>query len=359
MVAFGHDARPRSGSILVVGGVVTACRLELGLGQDVNSGPPFEGREKLGIDRHLEQEEGFRAMRPHHAQKAGLRPGDLIVQVFGEDISDWPLNRVVERISGPAGTVVRLTLEDPKTGHKREVSAARASIKIRDVSWQQLPGTDFYHLRLSSFDVGAAKDLRKALLAIQERGAKGIILDLRNNPGGILDEAIDVASQFLGEGDVLLMKDSTGTVSSVPVEKGGVATELPLVALVNGGSASASEILAGSLQDAGRARLLGETTFGTGTVLGQFKLSDGSVLLLAVQEWLTPSGRSFWHKGLTPDEVVTLSPEITPLLPSTEREMSAEQIQTYGDVQLLRALETIQEVERREPGATARAATRK
>ena len=116
----------------------------------------------------------------------------------------------------------------------------------------------------------------------------GIILDLRNNPGGLLDEAVRSASQFLPGGNVLLVKDAQGHVKPVPVEQGGVATNTPMVALINGGTASGAEIVAGALRDANRATLVGETTFGTGTVLEQFPLPGGSAMLLAVQEWLTP-----------------------------------------------------------------------
>jgi carboxyl-terminal processing protease len=118
-----------------------------------------------------------------------------------------------------------------------------------------------------------------------------------------------------------------------------LATNIPLVVLVNNGTASAAEIVAGALQDGRRAALIGDTTFGTGTVLQQFNLSDGSALLLAVEEWLTPSGQSYWHAGITPEVGVSLAPEVAPLTPETERNMSAAQLQSSGDTQLLRALE--------------------
>lgn len=272
------------------------------------------------------------------AQKAGLQPGDVILKVAGEDIIDWPLSRVVDRITGRAGTKVSLTLQDARSNRTREVTLVRASIKLHEVTWQRLPGTTCAHLRLASFDAGVTRDLKNALRDIQNEKLTGILLDLRNNPGGLLDEAVGVASQFLNGGNVLLAKDAKGVVESVPVEKGGVATNTPLAVLVNEGSASAAEIVAGALQDAHRAPLLGETTFGTGTVLQRFRLSDGSALLLAVEEWLTPNGRSFWHKGLTPQVVVTLPPEVSPLLPSAERGMTAEQLQRSDDRQLLAAL---------------------
>jgi carboxyl-terminal processing protease len=167
-----------------------------------------------------------------------------------------------------------------------------------------------------------------------------IILDLRNNPGGLLDEAIRVASEFLAEGNVLISKNVDGDLQPVPVIKGGVATRIPMEVLINEGSASAAEIVAAALQDARRAPLIGQTTFGTGTVLEEFQLSDGSALLLAVQEWLTPAGRSFWHKGLNPDISVALAPDAYPLFPQTRRDLPADQYQASSDAQLRKAMET-------------------
>lgn len=276
------------------------------------------------------------------AQRAGLQPGDIILKVAGQDIADWPLNRVVEKISGRPGTRVTLTIQDPQTLQTRQVTMIRASIKLHEVTWRQLPGSTFAHLRLATFDAGVTKDLKKALEAIQRSGCTGIILDLRNNPGGLLDEAIGVASQFLAGGDVLIAKDAQGQADPVPVEKGGLATNTPLAVLINEGTASAAEIVAGAIQDAHRAPLIGEQTFGTGTVLEEFYLSNGSALLLAVEEWLTPAGHCLWHKGVTPHFLVSLPPDANPLLPATEKDLTHSQLQASDDSQLLRALALLQ-----------------
>jgi len=272
------------------------------------------------------------------AQKAGLRSGEIILKVSGQEIGDWPLGKVVEKILGPTGTTVRLTLQEPRNGRIREVALKRAAIKLHEVTWHRLPGTEIAHLRLATFDAGVTRDLRKALESIATEHIKGIILDLRNNPGGLLDEAVSVASQFLADGDVVLTKDAGGKTTASTVEKGGLATTTPIVVLVNQGSASAAEIVAGALQDRNRATLVGETTFGTGTVLQEFSLSDGSALLLAVGEWLTPNGRSFWHKGLIPQYEVALPPEISPLIPSNETDLSAKELLASDDRQLLTAI---------------------
>jgi len=272
------------------------------------------------------------------AQRAGLRPGDIILKVEGRDITDLPLDQVVTRITGRPGTMVRLTVLDPRSGRSRQAAIERASIELHSVSWRQLPGTTVVHLRLAGFEDDTAKDLRQALTAIEHDPVTGIILDLRNNPGGLLDQAVRSASQFLSGGNVLLVKDAQGRVKPVPVANGGLATNTAMAVLVNGGTASGAEIVAGALRDGDRATLVGETTFGTGTVLEQFSLTGGSALLLAVQEWLTPSGHSFWHKGIAPNIVVALAPDVDPLLPETERDLTAAQLRSSGDAQLLRAL---------------------
>ncbi len=272
------------------------------------------------------------------AQRAGLRSGEVILRVSGQDIADWPLSKVVEKILGPAGTPVSLTLQEPRNGHTREVTLKRAAIKLHEVTWHVLPGTEIAHIRVATFDAGVTRDLKRALQAIQADKVKGIILDLRNDPGGLLDEAIGVASQFFTNGTVVLTKDAEGKLTSSSVEKGGLAGGTPLVALVNQGSASAAEIVAGALQARNRASLVGDTTFGTGTVLQEFGLPDGSALLLAVGEWLTPEGQSFWHKGLTPKYLVPLPPETSPLIPSAEADLTPKQLWASEDRQLLTAL---------------------
>jgi carboxyl-terminal processing protease len=282
------------------------------------------------------------------ADRAGLRAGDIILKVSGQDVTDWPLARVAERITGRTGTKVNLTLQDPRTAIIRQVMVVRASVKMHEVTWEKIPGTSLAHLRLASFDNGVTKDLRATLHQILDANLNGVILDLRNNPGGLLDEAVGVASEFLAGGVVLQAKDGKGKISVVPVESGGIATNLPMVVLINEGSASAAEIVAGALQDNHRADLIGQTSFGTGTVLQEFRLSDGSALLLAVEEWLTPNGQSFWHKGVTPDFPVALPVDRNPVFPGAERHMSSEELQSSDDRQLLDAIKIVSRLTRPE-----------
>lgn len=272
------------------------------------------------------------------AQKAGLQPGQKILGVDGQDITGLSLLQVVKRIAGPVGTKVTLTILNPETGSTRDVTLVRAVITVDNVSWHRLPGTKVAHLRIAGFSHGVAKGLKEALEKIAQEDVKGIVLDLRNNPGGLFTEAVSVASQFLSEGSVVLVKDSEGRITDVPAEKGGVALHIPMVGLVNSGTASAAEIVAGALQDHQRAILVGTKTFGTGTVLEQFPLSDGSALFLAVEEWLTPDGNTIWHKGIAPNTVVPLPEGATPLLPLEERGMTPEQLRESKDLQVLEAL---------------------
>ncbi len=276
------------------------------------------------------------------AQRAGLRSGDIILKVNGELVSGLPLDQVVGRITGPVNTTVQLTIFTPGTGRTRDVPLVRTRITLHNVTWHRLPGTQVAHLRIASFSKDVTEDLRKTLLEIQHEGLSGVILDLRNNPGGLFDEAVGTASQFLARGDVLLEKDSTGKMMPIPVRGGGLALTIPLVGLINGGTASAAEIVAGALRDAHRAVLVGETTVGTGTLLEPFALSDGSGLLLATKEWLTPDGHLIWHKGITPDVAVPLPPDASILIPEAERGMTPAELHASGDAQLLGALDLLQ-----------------
>jgi carboxyl-terminal processing protease len=273
------------------------------------------------------------------AQRAGLKPGDIILKVDGEEVSGLPLEQAVSRILGPPGSTVKLTILKPKTGRTMDLALVRARITLHSVDWVRLPGTRVAHVRIVAFSNGVTKSLRKALMKIQQEDLTGLILDLRNNPGGLLDEAVATASQFLESGNVMLEKNAVGRVTPVSVREGGVALAIPMVALINGGTSSGAEIVAGALQDAHRATLVGEKTFGTGTVLEPLSLSDGSALMLATQEWLTPAGRVIWHQGISPDVSVSLAPEVTPLIPEGERGMTADKLLASGDDQLLRALD--------------------
>lgn len=277
------------------------------------------------------------------AQKAGIRPGDAVVRVNGKDVTSLTLDQVVDLIRGPAGTKVTLTVIHQGQTTFTDITITRAKITVPSVTWAILPGTHVAHILLSQFSANATSQLQGAIKAAEAKGATAIILDLRNNPGGLLDEAVGVASQFLSQGTVLIEQDAQGHQNHVPVKGGGVATDIPMVVLINQGTASSAEIVAGALQDHQRAKLIGETTFGTGTVLQQFNLSDGSAVLIGTVKWLTPNGHQIWHKGITPDIKVALPSNATPLTPEAEAGMTAQDLQTSRDTQLLRALKELQQ----------------
>ena len=273
------------------------------------------------------------------ALKAGLKPGDAILKVNGEDMTGQSVEHVIEKIIGPAGTQVTLVILNAGDGLERELTLTRAVIKVSDVVWAPVPGTTIGVVRIAGFSDGVSAKLKQALEEMKAQHMTGVVLDLRNNPGGLLHEAVTTTSQFLKEGNVLLEQDAKGEIDEVEVEAGGVATDLPMTVLVNYGSASASEIVSGALQDYDRAKLIGETTFGTGTVLNTFPMSDGSALLLATLEWLTPDGRVIWHKGIQPDEKVSLPTGVNPVTPALLKTMDAQLFKASEDTQLQRAVE--------------------
>ncbi|HZQ10892.1 MAG TPA: S41 family peptidase [Anaerolineae bacterium] len=273
------------------------------------------------------------------ALKAGLKPGDAILKVNGEDMTGKTVEYVISKILGPAGTQVTLVIIDGKDETQREITLTRAVIKVNDVTWAQVPGTTIAVIRITGFSDKIGDRLKQALKEIQAQKMTGVVLDLRNNPGGLLDEAITTISQFVNKGNALLEKDSQGNIEPIKVQPGGLEPNLPMAVLINYGSASASEIVAGALQDAGRARLVGETTFGTGTVLNTFPLSDGSAMLLATHEWLTPNGRLIWHQGIKPDDKVSLPAGVAPLTPGLLKIMNKAQYNASQDLQLQRAVQ--------------------
>ncbi len=278
------------------------------------------------------------------AQKVGLQPNDVIMKVDGVDMVGHQLSDVVGHILGPAGTQVTITIYRPSTGQTLDFTITRAVITLQNVTWKPIPGTTIADLRIASFGSGVTKDLVTALNQIQQQKMTGIILDLRDNPGGLLNEAVSTASQFLSSGYVLEEKNVNGVITKIAVESGGVATKIPVVVLINQGTASAAEIVAGALQDNHRAQLIGGTTFGTGTILNQFNLSDGSAILLATQEWLTPTGKTIWHTGITPDKTVDLAANTMPVTPDTLSSMTASQVQSSGDSQFEQALKEVQTI---------------
>jgi carboxyl-terminal processing protease len=283
----------------------------------------------------------FATMADSPARKAGVKAGDAILEVNGQPVAQESLQQIVEQVRGEAGTEVKLrVMHEGQTGPV-ELAITRGKVEVPDVTWHMLPGESYAHIGIESFGDKADEQLRAALKESKEKGAKGVILDLRGNPGGLKDQAVAVTSEFLKDGDVFIDQDSHGKQTAVPVKPSGIAIDVPLCVLIDGGTASAAEICAGALQDYNRAKLVGERTFGTGTVLQPFELSDGSAVLLATSQWLTPKGRQIWHKGIAPDVEVPLPETSSILLPEMEDDMDAAAFKHSEDAQLHKAIEIL------------------
>jgi len=241
------------------------------------------------------------------AEKAGVKAGDKILEIDGQKTEKLSLIEATFKIRGAKGTSVKLLILHEGDAEPVAVEIIRDEIDVQSVSFEMRD--DIAYVQITQFLNTTGDELKGFLEEAISKGAMGVVLDLRNNPGGLLNASADVASQFLAMGLVAKVVDEGGNESVVQVKKGGVGTHLPLIVLVNNGSASASEIVAGALQDYGRAKLAGSQTFGKGSVQVIRNLSDGSALHITAYKWLTPLGRPIDGVGLTPDIVSDLKDE--------------------------------------------------
>jgi carboxyl-terminal processing protease len=243
------------------------------------------------------------------AEAAGLRPGDQIIAVDGEDMTgvDPDLVRLT-RVMGPAGTDVTLTIRREGVEEPFDVTITRAHIVIPSVSGEMLDNNIAY-VQITIFGDDTDSELRAMLRELMANRPAGLILDLRNNGGGYLNVAVNVASEFIPNGVIVYEVYGDGSRQAYQARSGGLATDIPMVVLVNEYSASASEIVAGALQDYGRATLVGVTTFGKGSVQNWMPLSNGGTLRVTIARWQTPNGRSIHGQGIDPDVVVELTEE--------------------------------------------------
>lgn len=275
------------------------------------------------------------------AAAGGVKAGDTITAVEGQSTTNMTMDNVSTAIRGTAGTKVTITVIHAGSTTPVDITMTRANVSVPLAEWGMIPGTHTADIVLAEFSTGAADQTQADITAATKAGATSIILDLRGNPGGYADEAQGVASEFLTSGNVYIQQDANGHNTDEPVDTSRQHTKLPLVVLVDHDSASSSEIVAGALQDPGRARIVGVATFGTGTVLQSFKLSDGSVIILGTSWWLTPKGHKIFGTGITPDQTVALAVGTIPLDPTTLPTMTAAQLTASGDAQLLAAVKDL------------------
>lgn len=246
-------------------------------------------------------------MKGSPAEAAGLRPNDIVIAVDGEDQTGIPGDLVLKKILGPAGEAVTLTI---KRGEETlDFAIVRAKITVPVVDYRMLDNNIAY-VALYSFNDQATSQLRAALKELMAQKPAGLVFDLRDNGGGYLSTAIEVVSEFIPSGVVMYEEYGDGTRDAYSAQRGGRATEIPLVVLVNEGTASASEITAGAIQDLGRGKLVGVKTYGKGSVQNWIPLStEKGGVRITIARWLTPNGTQISDVGLTPDLIVEMTAE--------------------------------------------------
>jgi carboxyl-terminal processing protease len=278
------------------------------------------------------------------AFRAGIQAGDKIVKVNGESTKDMSLIDAVKKLRGPEGTSVTISILREGFTEPKDFTLTRAIIQIKSVRWTKLQG-DIGYIKLRSFQKTSSEEVEEALQDLEEQHIRALVLDLRNNPGGLLEQAIAVSDEFLAGGKLIVY--TKGRLASQNM-KGfskdeNAHLDYPMVILVNGGSASASEIVAGALQDLGRATIIGTQSFGKGSVQTIIPLSDGSGLRLTTAKYFTPKGREINGKGITPDIIVE-EPKPSPEKkgqqpPPSHRRLTLPGDDLSGDPQLQKAVD--------------------
>ncbi|MBU7584548.1 MAG: PDZ domain-containing protein [Nostoc sp. TH1S01] len=285
---------------------------------------------QIALNPHTGQLEVVSPIEGSPAEKAGIRPRDRILKIEGFSTENFTLDEAAARMRGPIGSLVTLLIERDGEA-QREVRIVRDRIELNPVVAQlrtSPQGTSIGYLRLTQFNANASTELAHAINSLEKKGAAAYILDLRNNPGGLLQAGVEIARLWLDSGTIVYTVNRQGIQGSFEAF-GPALTNDPLVILVNQGTASASEILAGALQDNGRAQLVGETTFGKGLIQSLFELSDGSGLAVTIAKYETPQHRDINKLGIKPDKIVTQQP------------ITREQLATEADSQYQAAVEIL------------------
>ena len=260
------------------------------------------------------------------AESVGLKPGDKIIAIDGEDMTGIDAELVRQRVLGPAGSTVVLTVAREGETEPLDFTVTREKIVIKSASGEMLEN-DIGYVQITTFGDKTTSELRTTLKDLMAQNPKGLIIDLRNNGGGYLQTSVEVASEFIGDGVVLYEQYGDGQRTTYQVLEDGQATEIPLVVLINEGTASASEIVAGAIQDHGRGKLVGVTSYGKGSVQNWVPLSNNQgAVRVTIAKWLTPDERTISGEGLQPD---------------VEVEITNEDLQAGHDPQLDKAVEVL------------------
>ncbi|NKQ34007.1 MAG: S41 family peptidase [Chloroflexi bacterium] len=285
-----------------------------------DAGGAVEGIGAFVRENEMGQFEIVRPIPGQPAEKAGLLPGDIIIGVDGQSVEDVSFDEVILMVRGPRGTDVTLTVLREGEEEPLEFTITRVRFEIPTVEFE-IRDDGIAYIKLSEFNRTAVEKMHAGLEELLAQNPKGLVFDLRDDPGGFLDQSVAVADLFLGQGVVLHERNRQGLDQTFTSDDGDIAEDIPMVVLVNGGSASASEIVAGAIKDNGRAPLIGELTFGKGSVQQVHTLSDGSEIRVTIARWYTPNNVSISEEGITPDIEVPM-------------EFDAEE-----DIQLQRAIE--------------------
>lgn len=243
--------------------------------------------------------------------KAGLLPGDRIIRIEGKSTEKTNLPEAVKQLRGPPGTKVTIAILRPKTREIKDIVITRANIPIESVQDAKIVSDKIGYLRITQFNAPTSDELEKALNKLEKQGMNGLVIDLRNNPGGLLESAVDVAGKFLPKDELVVFTEGRNATvrNEYKVREGRTHPRYPIAVLINEGSASGSEIVAGALQDTKRAIIVGETSFGKGSVQSVIQLPGNSAIRLTTAKYYTPSRKVIHEHGITPDIVVPLSVE--------------------------------------------------
>ncbi|WP_163653994.1 S41 family peptidase [Listeria sp. PSOL-1] len=279
-----------------------------------------------GVGAEIQEQDGnimvVSPIKNSPAEKAGIKPRDVILSVDGESLKGKTATEATKKIRGEKGSKVTLTIQREGEDKPFDVVIVRAEIPIETV-YKEMGEDKIAHVTISTFSENTSKEFLAAIKALENDGMKGLVVDLRGNPGGLLDQAVNIASLFLPNGATVVQEENRSnektTIKVNGTENDGYKVKVPTTMIVDGGSASASEILAAAAKESGNVKLVGTKSFGKGTVQTAKELDDGSTLKLTVAKWLTPDGEWINKKGMTPDKVISLPEYAKVIIPSASK----------------------------------------